>query len=115
MKDPQKFQQELPLREGAHAIYVERGLIAYVCVCDVRADDRGINALITVPPTSGMRYEGEPSYEIGSAWDIFSNFYDHWHASYVNWSVYFGAEEVKASLDVARVMRRMTRSSTSGR
>ena len=67
MKDPQKFQEELPLREGANAIYVEPDFIAYVRVCDVRADDWGINALITVLPTPGMRDEGEPSYEIGAA------------------------------------------------
>lgn len=48
-----------------------------------------------------LRDEGEPSYEISAAWNVFSNYNDHWHASYVNWSVYFGAEEVKAGLDVA--------------
>ena len=101
MEDIQRFNKELPLREAANAIYVEPDFIAYVHVSDVRADDWGINALITVLPTPGMRDEGEPSYEIGAAWDTFSNYYDHWHARYVNWSVYFGAEEVKAGLDVA--------------
>jgi len=101
MKDPHKFQQELPFREGADAIYVEPHFIAYVRVSDVRSDDWGINAFITVLHTPGMRDEGEPSYEISAAWDIFSNYYDHWHATYVNWSVYFGAEEVKAGLDAA--------------
>ena len=101
MKDPQKLQEELRLRKGANAIYMEPDFIAYFRVCNVRADDWGINALITVLPTPRMRDEGEPSYEISAAWNIFSNYNDHWHASYVNWSVYFGAEEVKAGLDVA--------------
>ncbi|HEX8801707.1 MAG TPA: hypothetical protein VF772_23995 [Terriglobales bacterium] len=88
MKDPQKFQEELRLRKGANAIYMEPDFIAYVRVSNVRAHDWGINALITVLPTPGMRDEGEPSYESSAAWNVFSNYYDHWHASYVNWSVF---------------------------
>ena len=79
MKDPQKFQEELPLREGANTIYVEPDFIAYVRVSNVRADDWGINALITVLPTPGMRDEGEPSLKISAAWARFSNSYDHRH------------------------------------
>lgn len=101
MKDLQKFHQELPLREGANAIYIERPRIAYVRVSDVRGDDEGIEAFIAVLPTPGMSDEGEPSFKISAAWEIFSNFYDHWHAIFVSWSVYFGAEEVKVGLELA--------------
>ena len=56
MKDPQKFQKELPLREGANAIYMEPDFIAYVRVSNVRADDWGINALTVLPtPGCGMK------------------------------------------------------------
>ena len=115
MKDPQKFQEELPLREGANTIYVEPDFIAYVRVSNVRADDWGINALITVLPTPGMRDEGEPSYEIGAAWNIFSNYDDRWHASFVDWSIYFGAEEVKAGLDMTALAADRARASSFGR
>ena len=115
MKDPQKFQEELPLREGANTIYVEPDFIAYVRVSNVRADDWGINALITVLPTPGMRDEGEPSYEIGAAWNIFSNYDDRWHASFADWSIYFGAEEVKAGLDMTALAADRARASSFGR
>jgi hypothetical protein len=101
MKDLKKFRDELPLREGAHAIYIEPPGIAYVRVSDVQADENYVSAVITIVPTPGMQADGENSYEIGAAWDIFSNWYDHWHASYVNWSVYFGADEIKAGLELA--------------
>jgi hypothetical protein len=101
MKDIQRFNKELPLRQGANGIYIEPPTIAYVRVSNVRMRNEGIEAFMTVVPTQGMRDEGEPSFKIVAAWDIFSNSYDHWHAIYVNWSVYFGAEEVKEGLDVA--------------
>ena len=62
MKDPQKFQKELPLRERANAIYMEPDFIACVRASNVRAEDWGINALIIILPTPRMRDEGEPSY-----------------------------------------------------
>ena len=93
--------EEVPLREGANAIYVEPRFIAYVRVSDIQVDDWGVKALITVVPTRGMQDEGKPSYNISAAWTVFSNSYDHWHAIYVNWSVYFGVEEVKAGLELA--------------
>lgn len=63
-----------------------------------------------------LRDEGEPSYKIRAAWNVFSNYYDHWHASYVNWSVYFGGEEAKAGLDVGlRLPQTEARASSFGR
>jgi hypothetical protein len=101
MKHLQKFLEEIPLRSGARAIYVEPRTIEYVRVSDVQADDWGVQAFITVLPTPGMSDQGVSSFKICAAWDVFSNAYDHWHAIYVNWSVYFGAEEVKVGLELA--------------
>ncbi len=101
MKNLKLFLEEMPLREGANAIYFEPPFIAYVRVSDVHADDEGIRASVNLIPTPGMPDEGDPTFKIGAAWDVFSNSFGMWHAIYVNWSVYFGAEEVQAGLELA--------------
>jgi len=68
-------------------------------VSAVRADDEGIDALITVVPTPGVGDDGKPSYKFGVG-SVLESF-EMWHAIYVNWSVYFGAEEVKTGLELA--------------
>lgn len=101
MKDLDQFLEEMPRREGANAIYIERPLIAYVRVSDVRGDDEKMSAVITVIPTAGMCDDGTQCFKIGAVWNGFSNFFELWRASYVNWSVYFGTEEIEAGLQLA--------------
>lgn len=54
----------MPLREGAHAIYVARPLWLTL-VSALHAEDEGIDALITLVPTPGMLDDGKPSYKFG--------------------------------------------------
>ena len=96
-----KFIAELPSREGVYAIYIEPSVIAYVRVSDVRGDNQGVSATIDVVPTLGMNDACDPSFRICSTWETFSNSHDHWHAIYVNWSVYFGAGQVRLGLKLA--------------
>ena len=101
MKDLATFLDELPRREGAHAIYIEPPIIARVRVTGVRGDDFGVGAYIELVHTPGMREEDLTSGEIEASWEIFANSGDHWHAIYVNWSVYFGADQVQTGLELA--------------
>jgi hypothetical protein len=96
-----RFLEELPSREGAHAIYIEPPTIAHVRVSNVQGDENGIRAMIDVIPKDGMINDGQPSFEIFARWDTLSNTCDHWHAIYVNWSVYFKPEQVKKGLELA--------------
>ena len=100
MKHLARFVSELPIREGADAIYIEPPIIAYVHVSDIHANDHGIAATINVGPTPGMNGDCVPSFRISSSWETFSSGKGHWHAIYVNWSVYFGSEQVKIGLKI---------------
>ena len=97
----EKFIAEMPLREGANAIYIERPLIVYVRVSEIRCFDDHMEARITIVPTSGMNQVGRPSFKVGGAWQGFSNIHDKWHVQYVAWSLYFGKEEVRIGLELA--------------
>ena len=101
MKNLSKFLDELPSREGAHAIYIEPPTTALVLVTGVHGDDNGVSAHVDFVHTPGMREEASASWEIGASWDIFSNADDHWHAIYVNWSLYFGADHLQTGLELA--------------
>ena len=101
MKDLSKFLDELPSRQGAHAIYTEPPAIALVLVTGVHGDDNGVRAHVDFVHTPGMCEEESASGEIGANWDIFSNSEDHWHATYVNWSLYFGADYLQTGLELA--------------
>jgi hypothetical protein len=101
VKNLSKFLAELPNREGAYAIFIEPPIIAYIRVSNVHGDDWGARARIDVVPAPGMKDPESLTYEIGSGWDIFSNGNDHWHAIYVNWSLYFKPSQVKAGLELA--------------
>ncbi|HZD30175.1 MAG TPA: hypothetical protein VE779_00800 [Candidatus Angelobacter sp.] len=101
MKDLSKFLYELPRREGARAIYIEPPMIALVLVTGVHGDDSGVRAHVELVHTPGMRDGDFESWEISSIWDSFSNSQDHWHAIYVNWSLYFGADHLQTGLELA--------------
>lgn len=101
MKNLPKFLDELPSREGACAIYIEPPTIALVLVTGVHGDDNGVRAHVEFVHTPGMCEEASASGDIGAIWDIFSNSEDHWHAIYVNWSLYFGADHVQTGLETA--------------
>lgn len=101
MKNLAKFLDQLPSREGAHAIYIEPPIIALVRVTGVHGDDSWVGAHIELVHTPGMREEEAVSGEIGASWDTFSNHNDHWHAIYVNWSLYFGADHLQTGLNLA--------------
>ena len=101
MKDLSKFLDELPSREGAHAIYIEPPTIALVLVTGVHGDDNGVRAHVEFVHTPGMCEEDSASGDISAIWDTFSNSEDHWHAIYVNWSLYFGADHLQTGLELA--------------
>jgi hypothetical protein len=101
MKDLSRFLDELPRREGAHAIYIERPMIALVLVTGVHGDEHGVRAHIELVSTPGMCEDGSGPWQIGASWEIFSNSRDHWHAIYVSWSLYFGADHLQTGLELA--------------
>lgn len=101
MKDLSKFLDELPSREGAHAIYIERPMVALVRVTEVHGDDFGVGAHIDLVHTPGMREGDSASWKISACWDFFSNSHDHWHAHYVSWTLYFGADHLQTGLELA--------------
>ena len=101
MKNLSKFLDELPSREGAHAIYIEPPTIALVLVTGVHGDDNRVRAHVEFVHTLGMCEEDSASGDIGAVWGIFSNSEDHWHAIYVNWSLYFGADHLQTGLELA--------------
>ena len=101
MTAPETFLAEMPLREGANAIYIERPMIAYVRVSEIRGFDDHMEALVTVVPTPGMNDDCSSPFKIRAAWDSFSNTYSMWHVHYVAFSVYFGQEEVRIGLELA--------------
>ena len=101
LKNVERFLDELPQREGAQAIYIERPVIALVRVTEVSCNDDEIRAHMEVVPTPGMNECDAKSSEISARWDIFSNFDDQWHASYVSWTVYFGADRLQAGRALA--------------
>jgi predicted transcriptional regulator len=95
------FLAEMPLREGAPAIYIERPLIAYVRVSEIRGFEDHMEALVTVVPTPGMNEDCSSQFKIRAAWDWLSNTHDMWHVHYVAFSVYFGEEAVRIGLELA--------------
>jgi hypothetical protein len=101
MKDLSRFLDELPRREGAHAIYIERPTIAVVLVTGVHGDGHGVRAHIELVHTPGMCESRSRSWDIGASWEVFSNSRDHWHAIYVSWSLYFGADHLQTGLELA--------------
>ena len=76
MNNTQKLPEQLAPRERANGIYIEPPIIAYVRVSDVRANDWGVKALITVLPTPGMSDGNERLSEIRACWQTFSHSYD---------------------------------------
>ena len=101
MTAPETFLAEMPLREGANAIYIERPMIAYVRVSEIRGFDEHMEALVTVVPTPAMNEDCSSQFKIRAAWDWLSNTHDMWHVHYVAFSVYFGQEEVRIGLELA--------------
>ena len=57
---------------GAEAIYAERPLILHVRVTHVSFDDWGVKATITDLLSPGMHHAPRSTFEIASAWEIFS-------------------------------------------
>ena len=101
MKNLSEFLDELPSREGARAIYIEPPTIALVLVTGAHGDDNEVRAHVEFVHTPGMCEEDSASGDISAIWDIFSNSEDHWHAIYVNWSLYFGADHLRTGLELA--------------
>ena len=101
MLNREKFIAEMPLREGANAIYIERPLIVYVRVSEIRCLEDRMEAQITVVHTPGMNEDCKPSFKISAVRDWFSNSYSQWHARHVSWTVYFGNEDLRIGLALA--------------
>ena len=101
MTGREKFIAEIPLREGAHAIYIERPTIAYVRVSEIRAFEDHMEAHVAVVPTPGMNECDLTQWKVGAAWEGLSNIDGLWHVRYVAFTVYFGQAEVQIGLDLA--------------
>ena len=70
MTGRKNFIAEIPLREGAAAIYIEWPTIAYVRVTEIRAFEDRMEAQVTVIPTPGMIEGDVSSFKISAIWDV---------------------------------------------
>jgi len=92
---------EIPLREGAAAIYIERPTIVYVRVTGICAFGDSMEAQVTVIPSPGMIEGDVSSFKISAIWDVLSNVRGQWHAPSVARSAYFDQEDVRTGLEIA--------------
>ena len=98
----QSFSMNCPAGKGHMQSTLNPPTIALVLVTGVHGDDNGVRARVEYVRTPGDVSRRTPRRgTLAPFWDVFSNSEDHWHAIYVNWSLYFGADHLQTGLELA--------------
>lgn len=102
-----RFKSQIPLFEGAEAVFIESPTVAHVRVSQVKAREHVVEALVTDLHGLGMgRLKNNPC-AIGNIWTGFAFSKDHWCAGpYVSWYLSFDVEMIELLKEVATACER---------